>query len=77
MAKATRVNCFVVSFTWEDPETGVKWIVTDIPEGTYEEFQRLPAVVSFEGRLYGQTGWNSDRCKVYYNDDQPIAKAVK
>jgi len=26
----------------------------------FEAFKRLPAAVTFDGRTYGKTGWNSD-----------------
>ncbi len=37
-------------------------------------FDSLPAVVSFQGRLFGKTGWNSDRNRAYYRTDALIAR---
>ena len=39
----------------------------------YDQFAQLPAGVMFEGRSFGKTGWNSDRCVAYYRTDRKFA----
>ena len=56
-----------------DAETGLKCIIT--PCADHQELRLLPSAVVFEGRLYGRTGWNSDRHVAYYRTDAPIAMA--
>jgi len=62
-------------FTIQNHETlpnGVNVIILPLGEGV--TFSKLPQVISYEGRLYGKTGWNSDRQVCYYRDDAHIAK---
>lgn len=42
----------------------------------YDHYKSLPAVVSYNGRLCGKTGWNSDNCRCYYQSNATIAKVV-
>jgi len=56
-----------------DAETGLRCIIA--PCADYQELKRLPSAVIFEGRLYGRTGWNSDRHVAYYRTDAPVAMA--
>lgn len=42
----------------------------------YDEFRSLPRAVSFGGRDYVRTGWNSDLGTACYRDDVPFATAV-
>lgn len=46
-------------------------------EGMYEQFCTLPDAVSFQGEIYGKTGWNSDRGQAYYKNTANVAFAVK
>lgn len=43
----------------------------------YEEFRSLPRAVSFGGRVYVRTGWNSDLGTAYYRDDVPFGLSVR
>lgn len=42
----------------------------------YEAYSKLPAVVEFEEKLHGRTGWNSDRGVAYYKTSAPIASII-
>ena len=42
----------------------------------YEEYQKLPQVVSYEGIICGKTGWSSDRNYACYRSSAKIAKVV-
>jgi hypothetical protein len=39
----------------------------------FEHFMQLPAAVMYDDRIFGKTGWNSDRGEAYYRDDQKVA----
>lgn len=43
----------------------------------YGSFKKLPAAVEYEGRIYGKSGYNSDRNKAYYKAGLPLARRVK
>jgi hypothetical protein len=38
-----------------------------------DAYLAMPPAVTFEGRTFGKTGWNSDTGRVYYRDDRPVA----
>lgn len=42
----------------------------------YLHFANLPGAVTFMGRVYTKTGWNSDRGIVCYQTNRPYARAV-
>ena len=50
---------------------GVGCLVTGCAD--YDEYRALPQVVRFEERLYGRTGWNSDRGVAYYQTNAMVA----
>lgn len=39
----------------------------------YDDFKSLPQAVTFNGKVFGKTGWNSDRGVAYYRDDEMVA----
>lgn len=41
----------------------------------FDAYQALPAVVSYQGRQCGKTGWSSDRNYACYKSGVPIAQA--
>jgi hypothetical protein len=45
----------------------------EVPIIDYDTVKALPAALSFEGRRYGKTAWNSDRCVAYYRTDRSFA----
>jgi len=49
-------------------------ITTSCPD--YEAYSKLPAVVEFENKLYGRTGWNSDRGFACYKTSAPLARII-
>lgn len=42
----------------------------------YDEFRIQPSGLEYEGRVYGRTGWNSDRCVAYYSTRVKLAMGV-
>ncbi len=48
----------------------------ETPCRDYSELLSLPNAVTFEGRLYGKSGWNSDTYKAYYNTNIKTARKV-
>ena len=53
---------------------GVGCLVTGCAD--YDEYRALPQVVRYEERLYGRTGWNSDRGVAYYQTNARVALEV-
>ena len=39
----------------------------------FDHYKLLPDVVSFEGAIYGKTGWNSDNGAAYYRNAPRLA----
>lgn len=67
----------------EDPENpGVYWLNLEIPIDpsngyyTYENLQKLPKVLKYDGRVYVRTGWNSDVGRAYYRTGLPVARSA-
>ena len=64
-----------VTSEWADPDTGVKWIHTDMESETHkealetEEYDTAPRLLWFKGELYGWISWNSDRMDNCYNTE--------
>ncbi len=44
-----------------------------VPCNQVDDMRALPKAVTFEGRRYGKTGWNSDSLVAYYRDDARFA----
>lgn len=56
---------------------GVGFLYVDIaPDDPYGAFKRLPAGVTFQGRTYGKSGFDSDKNMAYYRTDHPVAVAL-
>jgi hypothetical protein len=43
----------------------------------YRSFKKLPDAVEYEGRVYGKTGYDSDRNRAYYSTGARIARAIR
>jgi len=39
----------------------------------YDHFRQLPDVIRLNGRVYGKSGWTSDRQVAFYRTDRLIA----
>lgn len=39
----------------------------------WQTYSKLPAVVEFNGKLFGKSCWNSDNGRGYYRSDIPVA----
>lgn len=71
---ATAYDLHPITLDWTDPETGNRWIHLDVPApGDWEQVQKLPKALAYEGRIYVRTGWNSDKLVAYYRDQMPAA----
>lgn len=53
---------------------GVRVIIATLSDG-FDTYKKLPEVVSYDNRMYGKTGWNSDAQVGYYRDDAKVALA--
>jgi len=62
----------VVVIRAETLPDGVRVLV--VPCGDYE---RMPQAVEHGGRLYGRTGWDSDRMVAFYRTDAAVARPSK
>lgn len=51
---------------------GVYWLETDCAD--YDAWKALPAVVAYDNRAYGKTGWNSDSGKACYSTNKLFAQ---
>lgn len=51
---------------------GVRVMTLPLSNG-FASYEALPSVLSYEGKRYGKTGWNSDNNIGYYRDDAKIA----
>ena len=74
MAKATAVpDTYVVE---QHGGIGGMWhlAVAIDPDDPYGSWKKLPAVVYFEGREYGKTGYNSDTNLAYFSTGAKIAR---
>lgn len=65
----------VTEVRWTDE--GKEKISLEVPCADYDALVMLSTVLSYNGLLYGRTGWNSDRCVAYYQSGVTIAHVVK
>jgi hypothetical protein len=56
-------------------QDGVHYAVVDCRN--YIDYMRLPSVVSYNGRMMGKTGWNSDKNVAYYQSTANVLHAVR
>ena len=42
----------------------------------YNKFVSLPDIMEIENKLYGKTGWNSDRMLAYYKNNIKFGKVI-
>lgn len=56
---------------------GLTILEVDMLEGTASEFHRMPAALSYDGRLFGKSAFNSDTNRAYYRSDVRVAYAVR
>jgi hypothetical protein len=50
---------------------GEHWL--EVSCANYEEYAKLSAAVSYEGRIYAKKGWSSDSCKASYGPPNNLA----
>ena len=50
---------------------GVKVVTLDCRDAA--SFSRTPSALEYDGEVFGRTGWNSDKCVVYYRNDKKVA----
>lgn len=39
----------------------------------YEHFKMIPLVITYDGKRYGKTGWDSDTKRCYHRNNAPVA----
>jgi hypothetical protein len=74
MSNVAKVEHGYVNVKYSATIEGVQCAVVGCAD--YDVYKHLPAAVSFEGRLLGKTGWNSDNGEAYYQSNASIAKVV-
>lgn len=52
---------------------GSHWLTISVGVNNYEGFESSPVGLTFDGRTYGRTGWNSDNGRVYYSTGMKFA----
>lgn len=74
MEKAKIINnvCLVDSFETLPNGIGVLMVKCDDSDC----FLSLPKALSYKGKQFGKTGWNSDRYIAYYRTDRELCFAV-
>jgi hypothetical protein len=55
----------------ENLPDGVKVVTLDCAD--WMDFIRTPNAINYDDQVYGCSGWNSDRCVVYYRSDKKVA----
>ena len=53
---------------------GVLCLVVDCAD--FDAYKGLPAALSYEGRVCGKTGWNSDKNVAYFQSNRTVAFIV-
>ena len=56
---------------------GIGFAVVDLHGEHYDQwtmYKKLPSVIEVDGRLFGKSCWDSDKCKAYYRTDKSFAK---
>lgn len=48
--------------------------ILETPCHNYEQYSKLPEVVTYQGMLYGKTGWSSDTASACYKTGVRIAR---
>lgn len=51
---------------------GEYWLEVSFANG-YDGYKALPKALEYDGRKYGQTGWNSDKNLAYYCTSKKFA----
>jgi hypothetical protein len=52
-------------------------LVVEVDCEDYDYYRSLPAAITFDGKLLGKTGWNSDRNYACYKQGVMLAKVVR
>lgn len=73
MSKANPIDGITVNTSYQ--LEGNYWLETDCAD--YDAWSKLPAIVGYEGRKYGKTGWNSDNGKACYSTGKLFATIDK
>jgi len=55
-------------------DDGSHWLTIDIPNGWDDVKKLTKKVLSFEGRRYTFSAWNSDTLRCYFRENNSIAK---
>jgi len=50
--------------------------VLTVPCDDYKTYKSLPKAVAFDGREYGLSGWDSDKCVGFFRSDRRVAYAL-
>ncbi len=53
---------------------GQWWIRVGLDEASWACVKKLPKALEYQGRIYGWTGWDSDRGQAYFRSPAPVAR---
>lgn len=51
----------------------VECVIIGMDNGSYACYRALPGAITFRGRLYGKSSWNSDKDECCYRTDKAVA----
>ena len=72
MKRALKVENSVIVNTVETLPTGVKVLTIDY-SGDYKE---IPRAILYEGKVFGRSGWDSDKLRAYFRSDIKLAFSI-
>jgi len=72
--KAKAIDAITILTAGTLPD-GVKYLEAACAD--YDAYSALPQAVECDGRVYGKTGWDSDKCLAFYRTDARIAFAIR
>ena len=76
MAKAQAIKDAVIITGGPYFIDGDWWVDARVDANDYCAFRAMPKAISFEGRTYGLSAWNSDTGRVAYTTRTMVARKV-
>ena len=71
--KAKSIDAIVITASYK--LDGISVLETNCT--SFQQFCDLPQVVEYEGKIFGKSGWSSDRCYACYKSNISVAFGVK
>ena len=74
MSYATPIKSAIQVHSHEVMPDGTRCLMVAVTD--YADYKKTPAAVEYQGRVYGRTGWNSDRMVAYFKSDREFGQKV-